>query len=449
MPIPRKGIKIDLAKADPSALTPEKLKQQLKNVGLTCADTSLPRLESYIKEVEAEIPNGAVGTYGILKPAKNKENRLQGLVLDWEEAATGNWTIKNIGYSADLELIQYKAHFDWLAATFKGFAGRTSNDKYTNRYESVASIKNFFRDTTTSASAAVVKGVNKSSLEAAMSNAIEPLNDTNAKDYDKRDSRVLFLVDNYDEKKNEADAIGVLTVEWHLLIKDYKVKKEALKYDTELEVNVRAVLYDSLDVMDANVNAIKAHFGGNALLAMQGIPPKDTTVKIYDKQPPADADTFLHSLPITQVSDYLESIVLFAPDLQLIGSIDNTNSNVTTTYAKSVTTGFTFSSTQTLGIKVAAEAGIVFAKASFEFSFEISFTEQYSTQSTESVSFDVPPGEKAFLYQGTLRSRVLRYDPKKNLYSYQDEATFLTEIFDTFKVPIPNKKPVVLRQLSD
>jgi len=98
---------------------------------------------------------------------------------------------------------------------------------------------------------------------------------------------------------------------------------------------------------------------------------------------------------------------------------------------------------------VAAEAGVVFAKASFEFSFSISFTEQYSTSSTETVSFGVPAGQKAFLYQGTLRSRILRYDPAKDSYRYQEEASFLTTIFDTLKEPIPAKKPVVLRQLSE
>jgi hypothetical protein len=449
MPIPRKGVKIELNKAEPSVLTPEKLKEQLKNIGLTCADTSLPRLKEFIQEVENGIPPGLVQTYGILQPAKNLANRVQGLAMNWEEAATGNWTIKDFGYSSELELIQYKAHFDWLAETKQNFTGRRSQDKYVRRYDSIASIKDFFADTTTSASAAVVKGVDKSSLNAAMSNAIQPLDDQKAQDYDKSDSRVLFLVDNYDKEKNEADAIGVLTVEWHLIIKDYKEKKKALQHDTTLEVNVRAVTYDNLDVLAADVRAIKAHFGGNLALSMMGIPPKDTSLIIYEKEPPESADTFQHALPVTQLSNYLDRLVLFAPDLQLIGSVDNSNSAVATTYAKSVTTGFTFSSSQTLGIKVAAEAGVVFAKASFEFSFSISFTEQYSTSSTETVSFGVPAGQKAFLYQGTLRSRILRYDPAKDSYRYQEEASFLTTIFDTLKEPIPAKKPVVLRQLSE
>ena len=450
MPIPRKGVKIELNKAEPSVLTPEQLKDQLKNIGLGCADTSLPRLQKFIDEVVAEIPNGVVQTYGILQPAKNPANRVQGLAQNWEEAATGNWTIKDFGYASELELIQYKRNFDWLVQNKQNFTGRTSTDTYTRRYDSVNSIKDFFADTMTSASAAVVKGVDKSALNAAMHNAIQPLDDTKLKDYDKSDSRVLFLVDNYDKDKNEADAIGVLTVEWHLIIKDYQEKKKALQHDTTLEVNVRAVTYDNLDVLAADVRAIKAQFGQNLALAMMGIPPKDTSLIIYEKEPPENADTFQHSLPVSQLSNYIDRLVLFAPDLQLIGTVDNSNSSVATTYAKSVTTGFTFSSTQTLGIKVAAEAGVVFAKASFEFSFSISFTEQYSTSSTETVSFGVPAGQKAFLYQGTLRSRILRYDPAKDSYKYQDDASFLTTIFDTFKEAIPIKKPaVVLRQLTE
>ena len=449
MPIPRKRIKIELKKADPTALTPEKLKEQLKDVGLDCKDTSLPRLKKFIEEVNENIPSGITETYAILEPAKKPGNRIEGLALDWETAADGNWQIMDFGYSADLEYIQYKEHFDWLLETRPSFTGRKQTDNYVRQYESVESIKNFFADVTTSASSAVLKGINKASLNATMSNAISPLDDSQARDYDKRDSRVLFLVDNYSQSTNEADAIGVLSIEWHLIIKDYKEKKEALKHNTNLEVNIRVVLYDDLDALDADLKAAKAHFGNLSFGGFLAIPPVDTSVKIYDKQPPASADTFQHSLPIKQVSDYLDSLVLFAPDLQIIGSIDNTNSSVATSYAKSVTTGFTFSSTQSLAFKAGFQAGVVFAKASFEITFTISFTEQYSRTSTETVSFAVPKGEKAFLYQGTLQTRVLRYDPKKDSYTYMEAANFLTEIFDTFKDPIPNKPPVLLRQFGE
>ncbi len=351
-----------------------------------------------------------------------------------------------------MEFIQVKDHFDWLVANRPGFPGRLDQEKHIERYESVDSIKNFFANVTTDASASVIKGVNKETLNAAMHNAIDKLDDQNAKDYDKKDSRTIMLVDEYHETadgKGEADAIGVLTIEWHLVIKDYQVKKEALKHDTELTVSIRAVLYDNLDAMDTDLRALRAHFGGGGALGFYGIPPRDNSVKIYTSLPPADHDTFIHSLPLVNKADYLESIVLYAPNLQLIGTVDNTNSSVATSFSKSVATGFSFSSTQSLSFKFGFEAGVVFAKASFSFTFSFSFTEQYSTTTTETVDFAVPAGEKAFLYQGTLRSRIIRYDPIKDKYEYKEESSFASSIFSTFAEPIPNRAVTNVKQLEE
>ena len=43
--------------------------------------------------------------------------------------------------------------------------------------------------------------------------------------------------------------------------------------------------------------------------------------------------------------------MLYAPNLQNVGSIDNTNSDTTTDYSKSVTSGFTFSTSQALSVE--------------------------------------------------------------------------------------------------
>jgi hypothetical protein len=448
MPIPRKTINIDLQKNEPTVLTPELLKTQLNDVGLNCPDTSIPRLTRFIDEVNAQIPNGLTETYAILQPASPGSPPLEGFALGWQKAADGNWQVMDFGYDATLEYIQYPAHFDWLKANRPSFTGNTQTTHFQERYQSVDSIKDFFANVTTTASAAVLNGINKSALNAVMSNAISPLNDASAKDYDKTDSRVLFLVDNYDPVSKQADAIGVMAIEWHLVIKDYQQKKQALQHDTTLDVTVRVVLYDDLNNLQADYNAALAHFGNQSFL-LAAIPPVDATVKIYDQAPPASADTFQHSLPVVQVADYLDVLVMYAPDLQVVGSVDNSNSSVATSYTKSITTGFTFSSTQTIGFKAGFEAGVVFAKASFEITFAISFTEQYSKTTTEAVSFAVPSGQKAFLYQGLLQTRILRYDPAHNTYTYMDSASFLTNIFDTFQNPIPAHTVTILRQLHE
>ncbi|MCA9421884.1 MAG: hypothetical protein KC592_12760 [Nitrospira sp.] len=442
MPIPRKTIKIDLNRATPTELTPDVLQKQLNNIGLTCKYTDKKMLTKFISEVEATIPDGLIQTYQILKPAEKGEARLKGLVGEWAESSVGNWEPDStaLGYAADLEYLIYPQHFDWLRANRPSFTGTGDHENFKKRYDSVDSIKDAFTNLALTASSALIKGLNKDSIKSVFSNAISPLNDASARDYNKKDSRVVFLVENYDPKKKEADAIGVLAVDWHLIIKDYKEKKEALKHDTTLTVDARAVLYSDLNVMNADLAAAKAHFKGHAFGGkgglLDGIPVKDTTVEIYDKRPPADDDTFRKSLPLVADSQKAQVLVLFSPDLQNIGSIDNTHSKATSSYAKSVTTGFTSSSTEKFDIGSEFEAGIVLAKGKLKVGFSISFTQQSSTATTETINFSVPPGEKAFTYQGTLRSQILEYDPATDLYLYKEESRFLTPIMATTEEPI-------------
>jgi hypothetical protein len=440
MPIPRKKIKIDLTRATPTELTPDVLQKQLNNIGLTCKYTDKKMLTKFISEVEATIPEGLIQTYQILKPAEKGEVRLKGLVGEWAESSVGNWKpdTTGAGYAADLAYLIYKDHFDWLRANRPSFTGTRNHEDFSERYDSVDSIKDAFSRLAQTASSVLIKGLDKDSIKSGFSNVISPLNDASARDYDKPDSRVLFLVENYDGKY--ADAIGVLAVDWHLGIKDFKEKKEAMKHDTTLTIDARAVLYSDLNVMNADLAAVRAHFKGHAFGGegglLDGIPVKDTTIEIYDKRPPADADTFRKSLQLLADSTKAQVLVLFSPDLQNIGSIDNTHSKATSSYAKSVTTGFIFSSTQKIDISASFEAGVVLVKGKFTVGFSISFTEQYSTATTETINFSVPPGEKAFTYQGTLRSQILEFDPATGLYDYKAESRFLTPIMATTEEPI-------------
>lgn len=442
MPIPKKTFKIALTAAEPTALTPEAMRAQLHAIGLTCKHTEASLVKQYIAEVEAAWPDGAIQTYKILKPAADGEAKIEGLVGDYSESSVGNWEPDStaIGYAADLEYLVYAEHFDWLSANRPSFTGTKANEKFVRRYDSVAAIKDAFIALGLTASSALVKGLNLDSLESVFSNAISPLDDSNARDYDKHDSRVVFLVENYDPVTKEADSIGVLAVDWHLVIRDYKEKKKAVLHDTELTVNARAVLYSDLKVMRADLAAAKTHFKGNSFggrgVELAGIPVKDTSVEIYEQRPPADATTFRKSLPLLADSKKAQVVVLFSPDLQNIGSIDNTHSKATSTYAKSVTTGFSFSSTQKIDIGAEFEAGIVIVKGKFSVGFSISFTEQYSTTTAETINFSVPPGAKAFTYQGTLRSQILEYDPSTDLYLYKAESRFLSPIMVTSDDPI-------------
>lgn len=74
------------------------------------------------------------------------------------------------------------------------------------------------------------------------SNAVAPLSDANAVITTSTGSRVIFLVENYDPVTDNADAIGVLTIWWHLTIQDYRNKpKDATQHDTKLTIKSRSV----------------------------------------------------------------------------------------------------------------------------------------------------------------------------------------------------------------
>lgn len=445
MSIPRKKIPISLKSATPTPLTVTALKKQLTDIGLTCPAADESKLEQYISSVKAQLPTGVIQAYAIFKPAAHPAARAFGLVTNVESSSTGNWEPDStgLGYGPTLEYIQYQAHFDWLKANRTSFTGIEDNPpQYHAKYDTVAAVKQLFINVGTDASATLVKGIDKLAIESVLSNAIAPLSDPNASNYDSSDSRVIFLVENYNTETQEADAVGLVTIEWHLVIKDYKEKKKNPQHETWLTVKSRSVLYSSIADMEADYTAAYTHFKQNsfAALAANAI-PRLSKVTIFNALPPATADTFRQSLLKKSTTSALDAIVLYAPNLQNVGSIDNTNSATTTTYSSSVTSGFTFSTSQTISAEASFEASAEVVKVGFKIGLSISFTEQWSSSQTTEFSFSVPGGKKAFTYQGYLLSRILRYDASSGTYTYLPEvARFVTNILTTSDVPLVDQQ---------
>lgn len=439
MTIPRVRIPVSLTKATPTALTVDALKSQLTDIGLTCPDSAKDKLAAYIAEVERDMPVGSVETYQLLKPAAVGEQALEGFQESYVESSTGNWEPDStgFGYSTVLEYIQYPTHFDWLVANRPGFTGITNSPpQYSGKYASVDAVKQMFATVATDASATLVKGLDKASMESVLSNAISPLNDTNAKNYAPGpQTRVIFLVENYNPSTQEADAIGVLTIWWDMTITDYKEKKKDPLHQTTLLIKCRSVLYSSLDAMNADYLAVEAAFKSTAF-AVEGIPRPPAQVTIFTARPPADRDTFVKSLPKIATEDLLQVIVLFAPDLQLVGSVDNTASKSATTYTKSVTSGFTFTMSQQLSVSTKFAAGIVIVSGEVTLGLSLTFTESWSSSTTETMAFAVPAGAKTFTYQGYMMAQILTFDPESGLYTWGELARMLTNALVTSEVPV-------------
>lgn len=447
MPIIGRKVPINLLSATPSKLTPDNLKGQLNSIGLFCDHTNPKPLAKYIKSVKDQLPNGSIESYWIGGPTPSSDESLyymsefdenDTVYTGLTETATGNWKPDGtaLGYSPQLEFIQFPSHFDYLKKNRSSFTGvKEGPNNYHKFLPTVEAIMALFTEIGTNASSALIKGLDKDSIEAVLTNAIAPLKNENLTNYNNSDSRTIFLVENYDPSTNTADGIGVLSISWTLSIKDYKKKKHLLQHNTHLTVTARGVLYDSVSALQADYLFAKSHFKNNAF-SLYKIPGRNK-VHIFDKLPPANETTFLQALATNnQTQDQIQAIVLYAPNLQNIGVLDNDASGAESTYSKSVTTGFSFSSSQSVSTQLYAEASVELIKVGFSITFNITFTESYNKSTTETISFTVPPGKKAFTYQGVLNSAILVYDAKTDSYSYGEKARFMSNILVTKEKPL-------------
>ncbi len=169
-----------------------------------------------------------------------------------------------------------------------------------------------------------------------------------------------------------------------------------------------------------------------------GEPIPKPKLEIYSKLPEPSKNVFDRSLVFYSTSTERKALVLYTPDLQNIGCIDNTGSAASSEYSKSIETGFTLSTTTTLSLESTVEISFEVVKASLTVGFSISFTEQYSKVTTETIQFAVPAGNRAFTYQGYLRTVVIKHDVGRSKYAYDSttHSRFLTNVLATSPDPL-------------
>lgn len=450
-PIPVFKIPINLKKDTPSKVTPEELKQELNNIGLHCDETRVEKLEQYINETLEHFPNGKIQGFGIYEyqPPEAEEfsqkgfttksifelaNPISDIHCNWEPADA-------VPYMTKLAVIGVPEHFDYLMDNYIGFAGKKEKQSYKKNDTTVNAIKSQFVKIATCISSTLVDEIDRDQMEAIFTKIIAPI-DPGDDDYDSGlQNRNIYLVKGY--TGSQCEAIGISNVEYQLKINNYKDKKTKHK-SYNLDVTVRTVLYTDVNELEAEVNFIKSKFK-NAMFFSHFDIPLTAEVKIYDNMPPANEDTFIHSLPMEQTqNDIISTMVVYAPDLENIGCIDNTGSEGQAQYSKTITSGFNFTFGQKISGGIKYAAGALFTKAEFNINFEISFTEQWNSSQSETISFTVPKNSKAFLYQGYLQCAVLEYNTKTFQYSYKNRGRFLSNIIKTTPKPIDDIKPVMM-----
>ncbi|MFI9630519.1 hypothetical protein [Streptomyces sp. NPDC052042] len=149
------------------------------------------------------------------------------------------------------------------------------------------------------------------------------------------------------------------------------------------------------------------------------MPPVPKEIVVFDKPPQASKETFDLSGPLvsTKESEQL-AMTLFSQDLQCLMHVGNSSEGATAKYDKSVTTGFAFTTGQSVSIESSVEVNMVFSKASVTTSLTLTFSEQWSKSTTETYSVEVEPGNEAYLYQGYVRARILKHNEKDDSYGW-------------------------------
>lgn len=128
-------------------------------------------------------------------------------------------------------------------------------------------------------------------------------------------------------------------------------------------------------------------------------PIEKKQVTIYDSKPSITRDVYEHSIPIEAHAEYSDVMVFFHADVEMIAEIDNTQSDASTTYSRSITEGFSSSVGMGMSFEVGWEISAEIVKTNIKFGINISLTEEWSNSRTETVTFTVLPRQKAYLYQ--------------------------------------------------
>lgn len=454
-----KGIHIDripvtLEERSATKLEPKELTKQLNALGLYCDHTYGENLRRNIEDVTSEIGVGSLTTFGVYKDGGEiQTEQLPNNVLEsicnedvlhtmlgerFQKTADGSWEEGAVGqFTSKLFVIQEFGNYNYLKQIATDFPCAEEPEKeLKEQTTTVAAIKEMFAEAAKACTGATVDGIDKTTLDATFSNALVGLNESDLKkDYDVTNNRVITLLKNYNREKGECDGIGIVTCQWRLRIKNYKEKKGDPKHETILNIRAWSVLYTDVNTLDAHYAVVQARKKGACCLLNNSI-PVISKVKVYDTRPAANMDTFVNSLPCKTDTQYAEVMVLYSSDLQKVGFIDNTLSQTETTYSKSLTSGFMTQREVGLSAEINFEINAAVCKVGAKFGFNVSLTDQWSKSQTETISFRIPAGERAFLYQVTILCARLRLDTKTGEYSYVEYGKFLTDAYKTSKKPL-------------
>jgi hypothetical protein len=260
------GVPISLNKCTPTALSREKLKKQLNDMGLMCMETKGNRLQKSIDFVYKQIGTGSLQSFGIMYCKSDADSTGTKFVNKaYGDYTEEGWSEQSFGeYQSMIAVVQEQDNFDYLVENADDFPWScTEKNTIKRSVSTVEAIRELFIESAQSCTSATVEGITKTTLDAAFSNALDAMNESALEDnYVVNNNRLIFLLNNYNEEEGNADGIGSVTCMWEISINNYKEKKTGKEHEAVITTYARSVLYSDPDILEKHYNMIIAKQGG-------------------------------------------------------------------------------------------------------------------------------------------------------------------------------------------
>ncbi len=439
---PRKYVPIDLKPNGAAALTVDILTTELGYVGLNCREARGKRVLKHMDEVIAKIPFQSNQAYGIyecnseqLFVQTNEAAAFEATAMcpfyGVENAIDATWTVDpdGLGYVNELYQVLHPVNFARLKEHFTDFVYIETTPQTTESVDTTASaVVNFFGETLTTVASTMIGGICEDDLKAACTEMISR-NTSTDENYTLSKSFVVYLVGDYDEETGNAQEIGAVWYDYTLEIKNYENKK-ASDHKATLTVQARSVQYTDISILEKHLAYLAT------CKALGDIPPKPLQISVYDIRPEASPTVYSNGIPQEENGVTLPCVlVLHSPELDEVGMVDNTSSETSVSYSITVTSGFTESETLAIGVKTYAEVSCTVTKAGVSLEMTSTVTSQSTQTRSETVTYNVPAGTSAYLYQGYMNYSMLNLLDDGS-YQYAEEAEYRTNIIKTSNTPL-------------
>lgn len=252
-------ISITLKKSTPSTITAESLRRQLHQIGLHCEQTSVENLQHYLDGVMDNLPYGSLQGVAMCEPAETSgETTMTADQLLPISNIQNSWEPSDFNpYKNRLSVVGIADNFDILHRYYPGFQGKKSMKHIQKNDCTEDAFKQLFIQIAMGISETLNGDLDRKQVETVFATIIQPIK-LDSNDYDSGlQNRMIYFIDDYDPGLYSCEGVGVINLEFRIIVQNYKNKNEHHNYF--LDITVRSSFYRDLFKLSAELDFIRMH----------------------------------------------------------------------------------------------------------------------------------------------------------------------------------------------